>query len=232
MAGEKVDLVIKGGRVLTLDPQGRTFNPGQVVVDKGRIVDVGPEDSSPGHAAEEVLEAGGGLILPGLINCHTHAAMTLFRGLADDLPLEIWLNEHIFPAEAKLNQDLIEIGTRLACAEMILGGTTCFCDMYLWEDTVARAVDQAGLRAVVGEVLYDFPSPHYGQLDSGFDFTRDFITHYQDHARISVMVMPHALYTCSPDLLRRAKELALETGVDLHLHLGETMAETAQVIKA
>ena len=223
------DLIVKNGTVLCLDRERRSFSPGAVAVKEGRILAVGPEELSAGFQAGRTLDARGGIILPGLINCHTHAAMALFRGLADDLPLMEWLEEHIFPAEAKLCPEFIETGTRLACAEMIRAGTTCFVDMYLWEDTVARAADESGLRALVGEVLYDFPSPHYGPIESGFSFTRELIAHYRDHPRIKVMIMPHALYTCSPDLLQKARSLAEESGADLHIHLSESAQETAQV---
>ena len=229
MAGEKVDLIVRDGLVLTLDQEGRKIEAGAVAVKDGRILALGPEEELRGYEAAEVLEAKGGLIMPGLINCHTHAAMTLFRGMADDLPLMDWLQNHIFPAEAKLCPEFIETGTTLACAEMIRGGVTTFVDMYLWEDTVAQATDRAGLRALVGEVLYDFPSPHYGELDSGFDFTADLIAQYKDHPRISVMIMPHALYTCSPSLLKKAWALSEEKGAGLHIHLSESAFETKQV---
>ena len=118
-----------------------------------------------------IIDAKGGLILPGLINGHTHAAMSLFKGLADDLPLMKWLNRYIFPVEKNMDADFIYTGTLLACAEMILSGTTTFCDMYLFEDQVARAAFQSGIRCLVGEVLYDFPSPNYGDVEKGFAYT-------------------------------------------------------------
>ena len=231
MSKKKADLIVAGGLILTMDKAGRRFEKGSVIVADGRITAVGPAETAQEYQAAKTLDASNGLILPGLINSHTHAAMTLFRGLADDLPLMTWLEEHIFPAEAKLDAELVATGTRLACAEMIRGGTTCLCDMYLWEDTVARVIDEVGLRAIVGEVLYDFPSPHYGQPASGLDFTRDLMAHYRDHARISVMAMPHALYTCSPDLLAQAFDLARDAGAGVHLHLSENAGEVAQVKK-
>jgi len=225
----EADLIVKNGTVLCLDQGRRSFSPGAVVIKEGRILAVGPEEIAADYRAGRTLDARGGIIMPGLINSHTHAAMTLFRGLADDLPLMEWLEEHIFPAEARLCPEFIETGTRLACAEMIRGGTTCFVDMYLWEDTVARTADECGLRALVGEVLYDFPSPHYGPIESGFSFTRELIAHYRDHPRVRVMIMPHAPYTCSPDLLQKAQALAEESGAHLHVHLSESAQETAQV---
>jgi 5-methylthioadenosine/S-adenosylhomocysteine deaminase len=169
------------------------------------------------------------VVLPGLINGHTHAAMTLFRGLADDLPLMDWLQNHIFPAEQKLTADWVYWGTLLACAEMILGGTTTFCDMYLFADKVAEAAQLAGMRALVGEVLYDFPSPHYGAIDKGLRFTEELIQQWQGDPLVSVAVEPHALYTCSPALLGKCRELAGRYQVPLIVHLSENAAEVQQI---
>jgi 5-methylthioadenosine/S-adenosylhomocysteine deaminase len=171
----------------------------------------------------------GGLIMPGLINAHTHAAMTCFRGLADDLPLSVWLNEHIFPAERNINGELVYKGTLLACAEMILGGITTFCDMYLFEDQVARAAHEASMRALVGEVLYDFPSPNYGPPEQGLAFTRDLIQTWQVDPLISVAVEPHAVYTCSPDLLYACRDIAEDFRVPMIIHLSESQDEVNQV---
>ena len=142
--------------------------------------------------------------IPGLINAHTHVAMSLFRGLADDLPLMTWLDDHIFPAEAQLDEETVYCGTLLACAEMIRSGTTCFCDMYLFEDTVARAASAAGVRAVVGEVLYDFPSPNYGPLEKGFTYVERMIETWQHDPLITVAIEPHSPYLCAAGLLQRA----------------------------
>jgi 5-methylthioadenosine/S-adenosylhomocysteine deaminase len=171
----------------------------------------------------------GGLIMPGLINSHTHAAMTCFRGLADDLPLSVWLNEHIFPAEKKISAELVYKGTLLACAEMILSGTTTFCDMYLFEDQVARAAHEAGMRALVGEVLYDFPSPNYGPPEEGLSFTKDLIRSWEKDPLVSVAVEPHAVYTCSPELLKACDDIALEYRVPMIIHLAESQEEVDQV---
>jgi 5-methylthioadenosine/S-adenosylhomocysteine deaminase len=178
-----------------------------------------------------VIDAQGGIIMPGLVNTHTHAAMTCFRGLADDLPLETWLQEHIFPAESQLNPDMVYKGALLACAEMILSGTTCFCDMYLFEEAVARAAKDAGLRAVVGEVLYDFPSPNYGKLENGFACTRDLIACWKHDPLITVAVEAHSTYLCAPDLIRKAASIATENHVPFIIHLAETRSEVAQIKK-
>jgi 5-methylthioadenosine/S-adenosylhomocysteine deaminase len=179
--------------------------------------------------ALRVIDSRGCLILPGLVNAHTHAAMTCYRGMADDLPLMEWLTKYIFPAEGKSDGDQVYWSALLACAEMIRSGTTTFCDMYLFENRVAEAAREAGLRAVVGEVLYDFPSPHYGPLANGFDFTESLIHRFQGDPLITVAVEPHALYTCSPDLLKKADELSRRYSVPLITHLSETRSEIEEV---
>jgi len=153
MKPKSADVLVTNGTVLTLDAADTILTSGTVAVAKDTITAVGPAEDFFNWSASEVVDARGGIIMPGLINSHTHAAMTCFRGLADDLPLMTWLNGHIFPAEAKLDDPMVYSGTLLACAEMIMSGTTCFCDMYLFEDAVARAASDAGMRAVVGEVL-------------------------------------------------------------------------------
>ena len=225
-----VDLLIHNAKVLTLNDSDDIFNPGVVAIGADEIVWVGPEDSWL-HQFEprEKLNMAGGLIMPGLINAHTHAAMTCFRGLADDLPLSVWLNEHIFPAEKKISGELVYKGTLLACAEMILSGTTTFCDMYLFEDQVARAAHEAGMRALVGEVLYDFPSPNYGSPEEGLSFTKDLIRTWEKDPLVSVAVEPHAVYTCSPELLKACDDIALEYRVPMIIHLAESQDEVDQV---
>ena len=225
-----VDLLIHNAKVLTLNDSDDIFDPGAVAIRDEEIVWVGPEDSWREQLEpRERLNMGGGLIMPGLVNAHTHAAMTCFRGLADDLPLSVWLNEHIFPAEKKINGELVYKGTLLACAEMILGGTTTFCDMYLFEDQVAMAAHEAGMRALVGEVLYDFPSPNYGAPENGLSFTKELIRTWENDPLVSVAVEPHAVYTCSPDLLKACRDIALEYGVPMIIHLSESQDEVSQV---
>jgi 5-methylthioadenosine/S-adenosylhomocysteine deaminase len=221
-------LIIKNGTVLSLDAPGSIIEDGAVAIEGERIVFVGSAGDAPNDSGP-VLDAKGGLIMPGLINCHTHAAMTLMRGMADDLPLETWLNEHIFPAETKLKDEAVYRGARLACAEMIKNGVTSFCDMYLFAPQVARAAADSGLRAVVGEVLFDFHSPSYGELVNGFALSRDLIIEYKDHPRVKGALMPHAPYTCSPSLLEQAGALCEELDADLNIHVAETPFETSQV---
>jgi len=223
------DLLVTGGIVLTMLPDAEPILGGAVAVVGDRVAAVDRSDRFSDWTVERTIDARGGIILPGLVNVHTHAAMTCFRGLADDLPLMTWLNEHIFPAEAKLTPEKVYDGALLACAEMILSGATCFCDMYLFEGAVARAARDAGMRAVVGEVLYDFPSPGYGDIDQGFAHTEDLIRRWKDDPLVTIAVEPHSPYLCSPDLLGRAAEIARTHGVPHVIHLSETRSEVAQI---
>ncbi|HZK12921.1 MAG TPA: amidohydrolase, partial [Desulfobaccales bacterium] len=223
---EPVSLIIQGAWVLTMNPHHEVFSPGAVALKGAEIVAVGPPaELHQRYAPAQVLDYPQGLILPGLINAHTHAAMSLFRGLADDLPLEEWLNNYIFPAERRLNGDFVYWGTKLAVAEMLLSGTTTFTDMYLFADHVARAAAETGIRAVVGEVLYDFPSPNYGPPAAGLRFSEDLYRTWQDHPLIQVAIQPHAVYTCSPELLQQCGELAAKCDTRLIMHLSETHRE-------
>ena len=157
----KADILVHNGTILAMDSQNSIIHNGMVAISGNTISYIG-KGKKESIKAKKNLDIHGGLILPGLINGHTHAAMSLFRGLADDLPLMEWLHNYIFPVEGKIDADFVRVGTLLACAEMILSGTTTFCDMYLFEEEVARAAKEAGMRSVVGEVIYDFPSPNYG----------------------------------------------------------------------
>ena len=222
------ELVIYNATVVTMDADSTILPRGYVMVRAGGIAAVEAGDP-PATAGGERLDAEGGLVLPGLINTHTHAAMTLFRGLADDLPLMQWLESYIFPAEARMDAAFVHTGARLACAEMIRAGITCFCDMYLFAHEVARAARDCGVRAVVGEVLYDFPSPNYGPIEAGFAYTRELIETWRGDPLVSVAVQPHAPYTCRPELLREADRIARHYDVPLVMHLAETDGETRQI---
>lgn len=227
---ESIDLLIKNGWVVTMDPEDTLIEKGAVAIAGDSIVGLGAEAMlTASFRAAETIDARGGIIMPGLINAHTHAAMTCFRGLADDLPLMTWLNDYIFPAEAKLNADIVYQGTRLACCEMILSGTTTFCDMYLFEEFVARGASEVGIRAVVGEVIYDFPSPNYGPVEEGLRYTEALIQKWKHDPLITIAVEPHSPYVCSPDLLEKARAIADRNGVPMVIHLAETEREVSQI---
>ena len=229
MTPAALDLLVTNGCVLTMDGGRRTIARGAVGVAGNRIVAVGDTGEFEGARAARVIDARGGIVMPGLVNTHTHAAMTCFRGLADDLPLMTWLNDHIFPAEAALDAETVYAGALLACAEMLLSGTTTFCDMYLFEDAVARAAREAGMRAVVGEVLFDFPSPHYGSLESGLRLHRADAGGPPGRPPGHGRGRAPSPYLCAPELLTRAGALAARYGVPLVLHLAETDGETATI---
>jgi 5-methylthioadenosine/S-adenosylhomocysteine deaminase len=229
MTQTSIDILITNGTVLQIDADSTRIENGAVAIAGDKIRAVGRAADFSASSASRVIDARGGIIMPGLVNTHTHAAMTCFRGLADDLPLMQWLNEHIFPAEAHLDEAKVYCGTLLACAEMIRSGTTCFCDMYLFEDAVARAAVAAGVRAIVGEVLYDFPSPNYGDIEQGFAYTKELIARWQDDPLVSVAVEPHSPYLCAPELLKRASSLAAAHRIPMVIHLSETESEVAQM---
>ncbi len=226
----KADILVHNGTILTMDSQNTIISDGMLAISGSTISYIGKNEKGPIKANKE-LDTQGGLILPGLINSHTHAAMSLFRGLADDLPLMEWLHNYIFPVEGKMDADFVRVGTLLACAEMILSGTTTFCDMYLFEEEVARAAKEAGMRSVVGEVIYDFPSPNYGTLEKGFMYTEELIERWKKDPLINIAVEPHSLFTCGEELLVKANDLALKKGVPLILHLAETKEEVTEIEK-
>ena len=220
----RVDLLITNGLVYTMEEGADPIPRGYVAVDKGVIVAVGPmKQLLPGSSAAQVVDAGGGLVMPGLVNAHCHAAMTLFRGLADDLPLQSWLNEHIFPAEATyVDPDLVYWGSKLGAAEMLLSGTTAVVDGYFLEIHAARAFADAGIRAVAGQGVIDFPAPGVPDPARNVDHARDYIdegTGADDRVRPAVFA--HSPYTCSAETLLKARELAWEKGVLFQVHLAE-----------
>jgi 5-methylthioadenosine/S-adenosylhomocysteine deaminase len=224
------DILIKNGIILTMDAENSIIENGFLNIQGDTISHVGRDDGRK-LDARKIVDAKGGLILPGLINGHTHAAMSLFRGLADDLPLMEWLNNYIFPVESRMDEDFVFTGTLLACAEMIMSGSTTFCDMYLFEEEVARAAKEAGLRCLVGEVLYDFDSPNYGSIENGLRYTASLIKRWEGDPLVSIAVEPHSVFTCSPDLLSDANDLALRYKAPLIIHLAETTSELDEIRK-
>ena len=228
-------LLVTGGTVVTFDADWNVYAGGAVAIAGGRIAAVGPAAEVAGaflaeHPGAETIDAGDGIVLPGLINAHGHAPMTLLRGLADDLPLMRWLEEHIFPAEAAhVDEAFVRAGTRLACLEMLAGGTTTFVDMYYFEDAIAEEVERCGMRAVLGETLIDFPAPDHATWDEAVAYTRTFVERWRGHPRIVPAVAPHAPYTVSAEHLREAHALAAELDVPLVMHVAEDRSETATV---
>lgn len=226
MAHQKADLIFTGRYLLTMDSRDTIIENGGVAISGGRIIETGKgKDLLEKYPEAETIIEEHGLVMPGLINTHTHAAMSCFRGIADDLPLMQWLQEYIFPVEARLTPDIVYQATLLSICEMIKSGTTSFCDMYLFAGDVARAADAAGIRAWIGEVLYDFPSPSYGPLEKGFTYTENLLNTYNSHPLISITVDPHSVYTCSPDLLQKLGRMAAEHDALYVIHLAENKDE-------
>jgi len=225
---QHADIIINNATILTMDSSNTVLENAFLLISGDEITHIGNQDPTA-FTAEKMIDAEGGLILPGLVNAHTHAAMSLFRGLADDLPLMDWLNNYIFPVENRMDADFVYTGTLLALAEMIMSGTTTFCDMYLFEDEVAKAAQKAGVRCLVGEVLYDFPSPNYGPVVKGLEYTESLIQKWRNDPVVSIAVEPHSLYTCSPELLIASNELALKYRVPLIIHVAETLSEIDEI---
>jgi 5-methylthioadenosine/S-adenosylhomocysteine deaminase len=228
---QEIDILITGGKTLLLDSDNTAPDQSAIAINDSKIIDIGQtKELIKKYKAKKTINAQDSLVMPGFVNCHTHAAMTCFRGMADDLELMDWLNNYIFPAEAKnVNKELAYWGSLLAAAEMIKSGTTTFCDMYIFEDETARAAKQAGLRCLLGEVLFDFPSPNVKSPEEGLAYTRMLIEKWQNDPLINIIVEPHALYTCSPALLNDARKLAADYNVPLGLHLLENKAEKEQL---
>ena len=223
------DLLVTGRYLYLQDKDKTLITDGGVAIYRDTIIETGPTfELATKYPHAEQLATKNGLIIPGLINAHTHAAMACLRGLADDLPLRQWLQEFIFPAEAQLTGDIVYQATLLSLAEMIKSGTTSFCDMYLFAKDVARAIDESGMRAWIGEVIYDFPSPNYGEVAAGLEYVEELFAGYGSHQLINITVAPHAIYTCSPALLKRLKTIAAKHEALYVIHLAETAEEVKE----
>jgi 5-methylthioadenosine/S-adenosylhomocysteine deaminase len=206
-----------------MDGKG-SIEDGALAIKNGKITLVGKSESATSIEAETTINAKGKAAIPGLINCHTHVPMTLFRGIAEDQPLDTWLKETIWPLERKLRKEDVYAGALLGCLEMIKSGTTCFADMYFHEDMVAKATEKSGLRGVLAEGIIEAGHKMLGKIM--FRRSASFAKHFQGYAddRVRTMLGPHAAYSCSPDLLRRISEKASKLNVGVHLHLAESKA--------
>jgi 5-methylthioadenosine/S-adenosylhomocysteine deaminase len=223
----KVDLILQNGLIVTMDPEYRVISEGAVAIRDDSIISVGPQDQVLSQfSASETFDCMGRAVIPGLINSHTHIPMSLLRGLADDLRLDVWLLGYMMPVERKfVSPEFCRKGAQLACAEMIRGGITCFADMYYFEDAVAEAVAEAGMRAVCSQTVLKFPSPDAESFEDSLTAARGFIERWKDHPLITPSVAPHAPYTCTTEILQACSELAKEFDVPLHIHIAETFQE-------
>jgi 5-methylthioadenosine/S-adenosylhomocysteine deaminase len=221
---QPADVLLVNGSVVTMNALGDLVAQGAVAI-KGRdIVAVGPaEEILAAWRASEVVDCAGAAILPGLINAHTHVPMSLLRGLADDLRLDVWLFGYMLPVEREfVSPDFCRWGTLLSCAEMIRSGVTCFADMYYYESEVARAVAEAGMRAICAETVMKWPTPDAESYDEGLAVCQRFIEDWHDHPLVTPAVGPHAPETSTPEMLRESARLAIEYGVPLLIHIAET----------
>src|SRR5438270_3290895 len=231
---KRVDLIVSGGTVVTMDGERRVIEDGAVAVERGRIVEVGKTAEIDGkYAAREVVNATGKVVIPGLINGHTHVPMTLFRGIADDLDLQEWLTKYIFPAEAKnVTEDFVRVGTRLGLAEMIRSGTTTYCDMYYFEDAIADETFKAGMRGVLGETVIDFAVADNKTNAEAMAYVDRFVNHWKGNSLIVAAIAPHAPYTVSEDHLKAVRAFSDRTGAPIVTHISETKREVDDSIKA
>jgi 5-methylthioadenosine/S-adenosylhomocysteine deaminase len=231
---ETVDLLVTGGAVVTMDGGRRFLDGGFVAVRGDRILEVGDAEAlrARDYRAREVIDARGKAVLPGLVNTHTHIPMVLFRGIADDLVLQEWLDKYIFPAEAKnVTRDFVVAGTRLGLAEMIRGGTTTYVDMYYFEDAVAEETKKAGVRAVLGETVIDFPVPDNKTWEAALAYTEGFVKRWKGDPLVIPAIAPHAPYTVSTPHLNEARALAERHDVPIVIHIAEAPTETAFMLK-
>jgi 5-methylthioadenosine/S-adenosylhomocysteine deaminase len=227
---ERVDLLVSGGTVITMDAGKRVIEDGAVAVRGDTIVAVGPrQEIESRYEAARTVAAQGKIVMPGLINSHAHAAMSLFRGLADDLSLDDWLRKFIFPAEARnVTEDFAAWGTKLSLLEMLRGGITTYADMYYFEDAVARVTKEAGMRGVLGETIIDFPAPDNKTLDQAYSYTQKFLDHWKGDPLIIAAVAPHSIYTCSEKTLEDSAALARKNGAPILIHIAEAPFELEQ----
>ena len=224
---QKVNTIFTNAFVLTMDETLTQYTPGAVAIRGDSIVGVGmAEDLAKEYSADEIVDCHGKVLMPGLINAHTHVPMTLLRGLADDLRLDVWLMGYMMPVEREfVSPEFVRLGTLLACAEQIRSGVTTFNDMYYFEEDVAKAAADAGVRAVCGQTVMKFPAPDADSYEDSLQMARDFIQRWKDHPLIVPAVAPHAPYTCTAEILHATAELAKEFDVPLHTHLSETAFE-------
>ncbi len=227
---DQADLLLVNGVVVTMDASWSVFERGAVAVRGRDIIAVGPaEQLAARYQAAEVVDCAGCAIMPGLINAHTHIPMSLLRGLVADIQLDVWLFGYMFPVESTfVDPNFSYVGSLLSCAEMIRGGTTTFCDMYYFEDQVARAADETGMRAICSQTVMRMPTPDAASYEEGLSRARRFVAEWRDHGRVIATIAPHAPYTCTDEIYREAVALCREYGVPLVTHLSETAREVVE----
>ncbi|HEY9077484.1 MAG TPA: amidohydrolase family protein [Anaerolineaceae bacterium] len=228
---QPADLILRNALVITMDKDYCLFDPGAVAVNDGKISAVGKENTIlEQFNAGQVMDCKGKVLMPGLINAHTHVPMTLLRGLADDLRLDVWLMGYVMPVEREfVDPEFVYLGTLLACAEMIQSGVTCFLDMYYFEEEIAQAVEKAGMRAVLSQTVLKFPTPDANSYEESIAYAEGFIQRWKGHPLVIPSVAPHAPYTCTPQILRECAALAVKYDVPLQIHIAETAGEVERM---
>jgi 5-methylthioadenosine/S-adenosylhomocysteine deaminase len=228
-----VDYIICGDYVLQMDEALTLIENGAVAVKGKEILEAGTSDDIlKRYTSSRTIPGEGRAVLPGLINTHTHAAMVYFRGIADDLPLTEWLNNHIWPEENRwLSPAFICDAVELACLEMLKGGITTYNDMYFFEDAAAEACKRMGMRAVLGSGILDFPSVSAQSVDEYIENAEEFVRKWKDDELITACIAPHALYTCGTETLKKSKARAEKLSVPVHIHLSETEWEVGEISK-
>jgi len=224
---QSADILLTNAIVLTMDNNFTQYEPGALAISGDHIMAVGPDAKLRKEiAAQEMIDCHGKVLMPGLVNAHTHMAMTLLRGLADDLRLDVWLLGYMMPVEREfVSPDFVRLGTMIACAESIRSGVTCLADMYYFEEDVAQTIADVGLRAVCSQTVLKFPAPDAESFEESLASARDFIQRWKGHPLIEPSVAPHSPYTCTEEILRATAALAVEYDVPLHTHLAETALE-------
>jgi 5-methylthioadenosine/S-adenosylhomocysteine deaminase len=230
---QTIDTLIHARWIVPVEPEERVYEHHSLAIDEGRILTLLPTDQvRRQYAAGVEHDFDQHLLIPGLVNAHTHAAMSLLRGLADDLPLNEWLNDHIWPAESRwVNEEFVHDGSRLAMAEMLRGGTTCFNDMYFFPDVTARAASHCGMRACVGLIVLDFPTVWARDADEYISKGLAVYDHYRADPLIRTAFAPHAPYTVSDGPLERIRVLADELDIGIHMHVHETRQEIRTAVE-
>ena len=229
----QVDVIFTGGTVVTMDGDRHIFRPGAVAVHGSEIVAVGPEiEVTASYQAAETFACADQIVMPGLVNTHTHVPMSLLRGLADDLRLDVWLNGYILPMEDQfVNPGFSRLGTLLSCAEFIRGGVTCFADMYYFEDEIAWATAEAGLRGVCGQTIMKLPTPDAASYDESLAACQEFLSHWHNHELITAVPAPHSPYMCTAEILQETVRMARDYDIPLQIHIAETALEVQESIE-
>ena len=230
---QHIDILIYAGWIIPVEPENVVYEQHALAIQDGKIVAVLPNSEAVRHfSARITYRLTTHLLIPGLINTHTHAAMSLLRGFADDMPLNEWLNDRIWPAEqAHVNQDFVADGTRLAIAEMLRGGVTCFNDMYFFPDIACKVADEAGIRATIGLILIDFPTAWANDAQDYLNKGREVHETFREHPLVQTALAPHAPYSVSDSSLKLALEMAEELDIPIHIHLHETLGEIEDAVE-